>query len=507
MSTPLSEPHSTKVVVAPTPTHYRGPTPTRHVLQDGSAYLDVLRLRQKLGDAVLPGVEAVGAGYNLYGDFASAKAILTQIFDWNKATSKPVSFKPEYTVPEIVDVQQQDGYLYVNTSGESISQYQQNFSGKVTISGAYNLFSGSVSNEFTSSSLRKAENEFSRIQQTITLWSLVIRPDYDGLRKLLYDHVRKTLDAAQGPADYESIFNLYGSHFLSGIIMGGRATLSSATNKVTVNKQFSNETIAEATYQGLTGQLSADAQAKYAQSMENFEANSEMRHYVRGGNGTLASDVFSGNKEGFDKWVASVGQSPDFVDFMQTNALTGIWCLCADSAQQAKLQDYFLNVWGPAKSKAAQIAADYIDALAVVYGSNSGVQPPAGYTKINYDLNKGARGQYIYLCYHKSVVDTITPQANPKCIDDILFVTGKNAPAPAGYTKIDVDLNKGAGGAYIYLCYRLADYDGIKAIKDVTIIGGNNADIPPPYAFTKVNQDLNQGAGGDFIYLCFSQTA
>lgn len=507
MSIALSDPHSARVVVAPTPTPYRGPTPARHVLHDSSADLDVLRLRQNLGDAVLPGVEAVGAGYNLYGDFASAKAILTQIFNWNKAPFKPVSFKPSYTVPEIVDVQQQDGYLYVNTSGESISLFQQNFSSKVTISGAYNLFSGSVSNEFTSSSLRKAENEFSRIQQTITLWSLVVRPDYDGLRALLYDYVRNALDTAQGDADYENIFNRFGSHFLSGIIMGGRATLSSATSKVTVNKQFSNEATAQATYQGLTGQLTAEAQAKYAQSIESFEANSDMRHYVRGGDGTLASDVFSGNKEGFDKWVASVGQSPDFVDFMQTNALTGIWCLCADSTQQAKLQDYFLNVWGPAKSKAAQIAADYIDALAVIYGSDSSVQPPAGYTKIDYDLNRGAGGKYIYLCYHKSAVDTISPQANPQCIDDILFVTGEGAPPPPGYTKIDVDLNKGAGGDYIYLCYRLTAYDGIKAIKDVVIIGGDNADIPPPYAFTKVNQDLNAGAGGDYIYLCFSQTA
>ena len=507
MNAVSSKEYSTTIVVAPTPTDYRGPTPIRHVLHGGSADLEVLRLRQNLGDAVLPGVEAVGAGYNLYGDFASAKAILTQIFDWSKGSSKPVSFKPAYTVPEIIDVQQQDGYVYVNTSGESISEYQQNFSGKVTISGAYNLFAGSVSNEFTSSSLRKAENEFSRIQQTITLWSLVVRPDYDALRALLYDYVRKALDTAQGDADYENIFNRFGSHFLSGIIMGGRATLSSATDKVTVNRAFSNETIAQATYQGLTGQLTAEAQAKYAESIESFEANSDMRHYVRGGDGTLAADVFSGEKEDFDKWVASVGESPDFVDFMQTNALTGIWCLCTDSAQQGKLQEYFLNVWGPAKSKAAEIAADYIDALAIVYGDNSGVQPPSGYVKINYDLNKGAGGKFIYLCYHKSAVDTINEKANPNCIDDILFVIGEGAPPPPGYTKIDVDLNKGAKGAYIYLCYHSVAYDGIKAIKDVAIIGGDNADIPPPYAFTKVNQDLNQGAGGDFIYLCFSQTA
>ena len=28
---------------------------------------------------------------------------------------------------------------------------------------------------------------------------------------------------------------------------------------------------------------------------------------------------------------------------------------------------------------------------------------------------------------------------------------------PSGYTKIDVDLNKGAGGKYIYLCYKSGD--------------------------------------------------
>jgi hypothetical protein len=41
-----------------------------------------------------------------------------------------------------------------------------------------------------------------------------------------------------------------------------------------------------------------------------------------------------------------------------------------------------------------------------------------------------------------------------KLITELKIITGENANAPNGFVKLPIDLNKGAGGEYIYLCYK-----------------------------------------------------
>ena len=91
-------------------------------------------------------------------------------------------------------------------------------------------------------------------------------------------------------------------------------------------------------------------------------------------------------------------------------------------------------------------------------------------------------------------------------LTDIAIVEGGSAQeaqgrCPAGYTLIPIDLNQGAGGRWIYLCY----YNGSDAFDD-----GENI-IAIAVCFNKnpwhhgqtVEVDLNKGAGGDYIYLVY----
>ena len=219
--------------------------------------------------------------------------------------------------------------------------------------------------------------------------------------------------------------------------------------------------------------------------------------------GTQASRAFDG-KEGFKAWTDSVASAPDFVNFVSTIPMDGIWRLCATTEQSAFLENYFTKVWAPARSQSYQLYADYVDSLVVISGSSSNIMPPTGYTKIPYDLNKGAGGKFIYLCYHKASYQQTGN--NKQCIDSLVVIYGKNTLPPPGYIKLPQDLNEGAGGEYVYLCYRLANWGNDIAIKDVTVIGGGSSNVPPPYGYEKVPGDLNKGAGGDFIYVCYSLT-
>lgn len=158
--------------------------------------LQLLRFGQELTEDYLIGVEAIGAGYDIFGKYASTDSIKTQLFDWRKDKKKPVMFKKDCVIPESLDVQQHDTASYHNFVGSNITKYQASVSASAKIEGAYNLFSGSIQNDFRSQSTREAENEFSRVQQSIELWSLKVNPDYNSLRNLLLDHVRKSIDEA-----------------------------------------------------------------------------------------------------------------------------------------------------------------------------------------------------------------------------------------------------------------------------------------------------------------------
>lgn len=139
---------------------------------------------------------------------------------------------------------------------------------------------------------------------------------------------------------------------------------------------------------------------------------------------------------------------------------------------------------------------DMIVDLLVIQGNSASIEPPEGYVKIPQDTNEGAGGKYIYICYKKGPIQ--------QAITDIYVTAGDSSSVfvPDGYTKIDKDLNKGAGGKYIYLCYRRVMNT---PIKDITLIKGTDSNIKPPMGYERLAQDLNQGAGGKYIYVCIKR--
>lgn len=135
--------------------------------------------------------------------------------------------------------------------------------------------------------------------------------------------------------------------------------------------------------------------------------------------------------------------------------------------------------------------AQNISEVIVIQGGSSGIQPPAGYTKIPHDLNAGAGGDYIYVCYKRGVGAPIT---------GLCITRDGGGPAQdAKYTRINVDLNRGAGGDYIWL-WTSKDPD-CAAINDIIIQFGQNS--RPPAGYTWIGVDLNDGAGGEYIWLSY----
>ena len=137
---------------------------------------------------------------------------------------------------------------------------------------------------------------------------------------------------------------------------------------------------------------------------------------------------------------------------------------------------------------------EYIVSLAVIYGKNASALP--GYTKIDVDLNKGAGGQYIYLCYKKNASEPPITGIN------VFAESSEDFPIQSGYSKVPGDLNKGAGGKYIYVCY--TKDESLPPISAVNVIFGDRA-IYPDAQYVRIDQDCNESAGGKYIYICYHQ--
>ena len=126
--------------------------------------------------------------------------------------------------------------------------------------------------------------------------------------------------------------------------------------------------------------------------------------------------------------------------------------------------------------------------------------------KIEKDLNKGAGGNYIYIGY--KLANTGNPITNLVLIKSknkitwgskTLTVNGKSAT----YYKINIDLNQGAKGHFIYLCYtRDQKYDPLTSL-DVIL---NSETLRDPWKIvtwddSKSDADVNLGTKGSPIYI------
>ena len=161
------------------------------------------------------------------------------------------------------------------------------------------------------------------------------------------------------------------------------------------------------------------------------------------------------------------------------------------------------------------IGSDYSSTIDDLYEKSF---KPYGWKRINYDLNKGARGHYVKLLY-KTGTDVT------EAITDLYLWVGDNNTSEKTFTfegrtytrssyngdedflRSKGDLNTKAGGAYIFVYYTKdnTNYAPARAITGITVnnesfnaVGINGGSTPC---------DLNKGAGGDDIFMHMQRTA
>ncbi|XP_033977245.1 uncharacterized protein LOC117475195 [Trematomus bernacchii] len=122
-----------------------------------------------------------------------------------------------------------------------------------------------------------------------------------------------------------------------------------------------------------------------------------------------------------------------------------------------------------------------------------------GFNKIDVDLNKGAGGKDIFLWYKRGSVAITKVQVSFNSEQDVGL-------SNAGYTKINKDLNSGAGGSDLFLWSHKGSGEFNTPIVDIKVIAGNDAAMFR-LGWERVACDLNREAGGDDIHIWLKREA
>jgi hypothetical protein len=181
--------------------------------------------------------------------------------------------------------------------------------------------------------------------------------------------------------------------------------------------------------------------------------------------------------------------------------------------------------------------------------TNNQTSCPATYNRVDLDLNKGAGGKYVYLCWSKdhtqefnmsgaagihkifgedwvwwsSKYNRYMPSRNATTFQPYgvggTFTTYSDGVQWGGGTitgrYLDTrdgsngDANQSAGGShYLYLVHIFTNPQHMDRVKELKAISGGSSDVACPTGFEKVTwltggaADMNKYVGGSFVYVC-----
>lgn len=149
--------------------------------------------------------------------------------------------------------------------------------------------------------------------------------------------------------------------------------------------------------------------------------------------------------------------------------------------------------------------------IKIISSSKKSITCPSGYEVVNSgcksegcDLNAGASGNYIYLCQKKQKLSSLRGNEKPINTVEILFGY-KERCSSNSLTFIDEDLNKNAGGEYVYICYGYLENMLSDPIVDFFVYI-EKINSPPEGYKCETNKNLNEQTffGGKEIYLCYT---
>jgi hypothetical protein len=426
--------------------------------------------------------------------------------------TRPILDVDKVNAANMVDRAATTSSAWETVVGESVSELFESLN--VSASAAYKgvMFSGKAEAEFSTSRNSTATKKYAKGRGFhVVREERLADTSPAKLRDLLYDGF--TTDLSTQSAAY--MLDSYGTHLIARSYWGGEAEFNYSYTGTSLTTEQDIKAALNASYGGFSGSVSAENKNK-ATELNN---NSSFISSTRGGNNSAftSAEQFAA---GYSAWVQSVEAKPDICAIPNVNSdLIPIWTIAekVNPAKAALIKAEFdrrAAVRGVALAGYTYIPAySYVTGINVISQQSEAV--PSGYTRLvrtdmynpngggALDANNRSGGDWIRIPYKVE-----TGNSNHGAIAEIAVVsTGKSGTAPtwSGWNTIHFDLNKGAGGSFIWLLYRKVNSSDTMAIDFIGSYcesgGAGSGQILNGYEWVSGRCDLNQGASGSWIFL------
>jgi len=431
----------------------------------------------------------VGAGYNLLeSPFISPEFMIVTNkiieIDVNEVMNQPSTIFGQSTI----------------ITENSVSDVYKEFNSKLSVKGTYGAFSGSASTEFSYSSSDHEETAYTK------LYAYFVKNRQSiNVPESKYRFTDQFMSDLNGSIDPKALFNKYGTHLIKDIFLGGRLELNYTTRKTVRDTNASIKADVQASYAFVGGSTTVE----YKEKASQLSARSDLNVKVVGGNSITVIGI-EDLKGAYESWCNSLSDPKKCAPcgISAYDSLIPIWTFCKDTARRTQIE----NVFQKSATDIILPEDSYITDITVVSDKNENVAKakcPPGYQRIDADLNEGAGGEYIYFCIKRgkrenAITNILCESLGFSQSEATIGVAHRGIVA--SYFRHGTDLNKGAGGDYLYLLYtRDTRY---RPIRNITVYmdGGYLSEEwngRMCYINTTETADLNKGAGGRYIYVGF----
>ena len=456
------------------------------------------------GPSDAPGFENLGAGYDVFSNYADIEKVRAVIFD--TAAMNAAGLIEQKTLEKSV---------FETSSGTTIEEYASNLQIKASLEGSSMYFSGAVETNFSKSRYERQEYSFATVHSSINKYILrvALGVTAEDMIAFLTDQAKTAInDPAVAPHD---LFKVYGTHVLTGIIIGGRLDFNISARTSDLSGSKSIGVYATASFKSAFASATVTVDVLSESEWASFNSSMEMRLEIYGGASEFGQFIINDGE--YAQWIESIADNLVFSDFTSSNALLPLWELADTSERKTELKAG-LDTWGEVR----RIITKPEPTLALlgldVQESSNPVDTFVGadgltYTRMPYDLNTGAGGKDIWLYYALGLDDDSSP-VFPPINDMYVYNRSDGDPLHGSGFHLPLDLNAGAGGDDIFLAFnrgygdriirgvRIRSSDGSVLTSAGTDAGNTWFDIPEQ---GKTNaQDLNEGAGGRDIFLAYT---
>jgi len=275
-------------------------------------------------DYDLAGMEVLGSGYNVTGNYADVADVKAVVLDLALLQASNLLRQVQY-----------ERATYHVVSGEDSHEYQRSLSAKLKMKYSGFGFSGALKTSFKQDRYESRHYSFATVQSVIRKHGLRVALSVtpEELRGFLTPPAASAINDPS--VDSEYIFETFGTHVLTGIIVGGRLDFSTSANMSFERQNRSMDVYARASFKSIFASASIQAEATDDLSWSEYSATEEKHLEVYGGRSEYGQYIM--NEGVYESWIESIDENSVFMDFESTGLL-GIWELADDAARRSELE-------------------------------------------------------------------------------------------------------------------------------------------------------------------------